>query len=114
MDAVVSGVGVEEVSYHQNTVRTQFDHQKTDPSTVVIATLAAAKDVEPIELEPLYDAVDPDALDAIVRIRKGTNGDIRVSFTHEGHAITVFSYGMVTVTPGDEPTSADHGGVAGT
>lgn len=107
MDAVVSGVGVEAVEYHQETatVRTQFDQEKTPASMAVIATLADVMDADPVELDPLQATVDPDALDALVRVRHGTEGDIHVTFAHQGHAITVSSYGVVTLSPEREPTA---------
>lgn len=115
MDAVVSGVGVESVEYHQDsaTVRIQFDKEKTPASMAVIATLADVMDADPVELDPLHSTVDPDALDNLVRVRTGTDGDIHVTFTHEDHAITVSSYGVVTVTPGHEPTAEISGRNAG-
>lgn len=104
MGPVVSGIGVEAVEYQQETatVRTQFDQEKTSASMTVIATLAEAMDADPVELDPLHSTVDPDALNTLVRVRNGTNGDIHVTFTHEGHRITVHSYGVVTITPGHE------------
>lgn len=107
MDAVLSGVCVETVEYHQETatVRTQFDQEKTPASMAVIATLADVMDADPVELDPLHSTVDPEALDALVRVRHGTDGDIHVTFTHEGHAITVSSYGVVTISQEHEPTA---------
>ena len=115
MDAVVSGVGVEAVEYHRETatVRTQFDQEKTPPSVAVIATLAEVLDADPVELDPLHSTVDPDALDSLVRVRNGTNGDIQVTLTHEGHTITVHSYGVVTITPGHESAAETHERSAG-
>lgn len=105
MNAVVSGIGVEsvEVDQESTTVRTQFDQEKTSASMAVIATLSEVMDADPVELDPLYSTVDPDALDALVRVRTGTEGDINVTFTHEDHAITVSSYGVVTVSQEPEP-----------
>ncbi len=110
MDATVSGIGVEAVEYSQEsgTVRTQFDQEKISASMAVIATLADAMDTDPVELDPLNSTVDPDALDALVRVRYGTNGDSHVTFTHEGHAITVHSYGIVTIVPEHEPTAEEY------
>ena len=112
MDATVSGVGVEAVEYSRGsgTVRTQFDQEKTPASMAVIATLADVMDTDPVELDPLYSTVDPDEVDALVRVRSGTNGDsyngdTHVTFTHEGHTITVHSYGVITITPEHEPTA---------
>ena len=98
---MVSKVGVESVEYHPNssTVRTQFDQAKTSASMAVTATLADAMGVDPVEMDPLHSTVDPDALDDLLRVRTGTDGDIHVTFTHENHAITVQSYGVVTITP---------------
>lgn len=75
----------------------------------VIETLAEVMDVDPVELEPLHSAVDPDALDALVRVRTGTDGDVHATFTHEGHGISVYSDGVVTITPDHEPIAADYG-----
>lgn len=69
----------------------------------VIVTLADVLDTEPGELDPLYSSVDPDALDAFVRVRNGTNADSHVAFTHEGHTIRVHSDGVVAISPGHEP-----------
>jgi len=115
MDDVISGVGVEAVEYHQDsaTVRTRFDQEKTPASMAVIATLADVMDADPVELDPLYSTVDPDALDELVRVRAVTPGDIRVTFTHEGHTITVHSYGVATITPGHEPPAENRGRNAG-
>jgi hypothetical protein len=107
MDTTVAGVEVEAVEYHRDsaTVRTQFDQEKTPTSMAVIATLAEMMESDPIELDPLHSTVNPEALDELVRVRNGMNGDIHVTFSHEDHAITVYSYGVVTITPGHEPTA---------
>ena len=115
MDTTVSGVGVEAVEYSREpgAVRTQFDQEKTPASIAVIATLADLMGTDPVELDPLHSAVDPDELDTLVRFRNGTNGnphngDTHVTFTHEGHAITVHSYGVITITPAHELTAKKH------
>ncbi|WP_433632158.1 HalOD1 output domain-containing protein [Halomicrococcus sp. NG-SE-24] len=107
MGTTISGVGVEAVEYAQEsgTVRTQFDQEKTPASMAVIATLADVRDTEPVDLTPLRSTVDPEELDSLVRVRNGANGDTHVTFTHEGHAITVHSYGVVAITPEHELTA---------
>jgi hypothetical protein len=52
-------------------------------------------------IKPLYDSVDPDALDALVRGNGwGTNnGDVTVTFTLDGHEVRVRSDGVVIVRP---------------
>ena len=110
MTTTVSGIGVEavQVSQETETVRTQFTQEKTPASLAVIATLADVLNVDPVELPPLHDTVDTDALDALVRVRTGMDGDTHVTFTHAGHTITVHSYGMVAITLEQARTAADH------
>jgi hypothetical protein len=108
---MVAGVEVEAVEYQQETgiIRTRFDQEKTPASTAVIPTLADVMGVDPVELESLHSTVDPETLDALVRVRDGMNGDIHTTFSYEGHTITVYSYGVVTVTPGHEPAANKYG-----
>ena len=115
MKAEVSAIGVDALEYdpESGTVRTLFDPEQIPTSTAVIATLAEVMDADPVELDPLYATVEPDALDAIVRVRTGTTGDLKVSFTHEDHAITVSSYGVITITSAEEPLAANSGRWAG-
>lgn len=106
MNAQVSAIEVDAVEYHQDsgTVRTLYDQDSIAPSIAVIATLAEVMDTDPVDLDPLHSTVEPDALDELGRFRIGTTGDIHVSFTHEDHAITVSSYGVVTITLGEDST----------
>lgn len=115
MDAVLSGVGVEAVEYHPETatVRTQFKQEKTPASLAVVATLAEVMDADPVKLDPLHSTVDPDALDTLLRVGNGTTGDAHLTFTHEGHEITVCSYGVVSITPGHESTPEKYEKYAG-
>ena len=47
---------------------TQYDHTQHQPITeVIIDALAAVSGTDPLELPPLYEAIDPDALELIVR-----------------------------------------------
>ena len=109
MDAAISGVEVEAVEYFQEsrTVRTQFDQAKTPASIAVIATLADIMDTDPAALNPLHSTVDPEALDTLVQGRNNTNGDIHITFTHEGYEIRVHSYGVISIKSADEETSAE-------
>ena len=110
MVATASGIEVEAVEYspESGTVRTQFDQAKTPASMAVIATLADVLDTDLVALDPLHSTVDPDALDAFVRARPEANGDSQVTFTHEGHSITIHSYGVVIVTTEHELTAEQH------
>lgn len=52
----------------------------------VIAEVADAKGVDPLELNPLYTSVDPDALQAIV---EPPNDVERVEFEYAGYEVVV-------------------------
>jgi hypothetical protein len=60
-------------------------------SVRVIEQVADATDSDPSELPPLYNDIDPDALNALVKHM--THGEI--SFTYAGQEITVASSGHI-------------------
>lgn len=51
----------------------------------VLEAVAVTSGVDPLELPPLYDVVDPDKLDALV----ASTTDGKVSFTYAGYEVTV-------------------------
>lgn len=82
-------------------VRATFDWETVSPSAAVVETVASATDREHRRVGPLYDAVDPDALDAFID-PDGAGGDTearRASFEFAGRHVTVFATGEVVVHP---------------
>lgn len=70
-------------------------------SQAVVETVASAEGVDPLDLEvPLYDAVDPDALDAL--FQSGIAVDGRVEFEYYGYDVTVTDGGRVTLDALDD------------
>lgn len=70
----------------------------TDLSMAVIDALAEAKDVQPVDIQrPLYDVVDPDALDRLFTSTGGDGVSGRVVFELAEHEITVRSDGDIVV-----------------
>lgn len=59
----------------------------------VLADVAQVSDTDALELPPLYDAVDPEALETLV----ATLGDGDVSFDYAGYSVTVDSSGSVSL-----------------
>jgi len=59
----------------------------------VIEAVATTSNADPLELPPLYDAVDPDALDALVT----GIADGKVMFAYAGYEVTLTSEGAVTI-----------------
>lgn len=89
------------------TVRYRLDADES-PTLGVLEAVAAASgrsvlpedadaDTEP--LPPLFEAIDPDALDAFHRSTEGSETDARIVFTYAGYDVTVGSDGDVVVTP---------------
>ncbi|WP_161991503.1 HalOD1 output domain-containing protein [Natronorubrum aibiense] len=68
---------------HSMTV-TAADEQR--PSMAVVSLVATVTDTDPLELEPLYDAVDPEALDSLCT---PTNGVSSLSFEYAGYTVVV-------------------------
>ena len=66
----------------------------------VITAVADAKGVDPLELEPLYSAVDPDALNSLFSADAGSlESNLEVRFTMSGCQVVVRGDGEVVVTP---------------
>ncbi|WP_435179955.1 HalOD1 output domain-containing protein [Halorussus sp. AFM4] len=69
----------------------------------VVEAVAEAEGVEPEELDPLYEVIDPDALEELFA-PTATTGRMegRVVFTYAGHEVTVCGDGYVSVEARDE------------
>lgn len=76
-------------------------HVPFDPSTdrvvdVVVNAVAVIHNVDPVALEPLSNAIDPDALEEFVALPSaGVASEREVTFTYEGLEIDVRSDGHV-------------------
>ena len=69
-------------------------------SETVVSTVAEAKDVDPLELEPLYSVVDPDALNSMFSPSKGSPPTtMELSFSLADCEVTVRGDGEVAVRP---------------
>lgn len=70
-------------------------------SMAVVEAVAAAEDVDPLELEPLNDTIDPDALDTLFSSATNQNGVAieEVSLTFGGRDVTVRDTGELVVRP---------------
>ncbi|THE66742.1 hypothetical protein D8Y22_01060 [Salinadaptatus halalkaliphilus] len=84
---------------------TTFDPSTDDqPSERVVSAVASLRDEDPLELSPLYDAVEPEALDALVdhANRVDEAGTHRLWFAYEGFDIGVQSDGQIEIV---DPTA---------
>lgn len=69
-------------------------------SETVITAIAEAKGVDPLDLEPLYTAVDPDALNEMFRPTIGSAPSaLELRFSMADCQVVVHGDGEVVVTP---------------
>lgn len=59
----------------------------------VIHAVADVEDVGPTDLDPLYETIDPEALDTLFKPDVGG----RIEFTYEGHDVVVHADGDAVV-----------------
>ncbi|WP_323173056.1 HalOD1 output domain-containing protein [Natrialba sp. PRR66] len=76
------------------TVHREFEISQP-ASLAAVETVSTAADCDPTELVPLYEVIDPDALDALF----GSQSDVadpetRVSFGYEGFTVTIARHGQ--------------------
>lgn len=80
-------------------VREQYDWTGISPASAVVKTVSQALDCSPTSFGPLYEAVDPDALNAVVAPTRPTaaSGSTVVSFRLGPHEVAVHGNGDVIV-----------------
>ena len=68
-------------------------------SETVIMAVAALTDSEPTELDPLYDFVDPDAIDALFRhaATRDRRTNHRLSFLYHGYDVRIRCDGAIRI-----------------
>lgn len=91
--------GTDEVPTGKSRGGRVFDAGEQPIAEAVIEATAAATDTDPLDMEPLFGVVDPDALETLVA--GPANGDsVSVSFEFEGRQVTVQRGGRIHI--GDE------------
>lgn len=71
------------------------------PVYAVVSAVAEADDSDPVDLPPLYDAINPDALNELFTSRSEPGVD-QVTFRYVGYDVVVHGNGDVRVTPTQE------------
>ena len=92
-----------------HTIRADYDWTAIPPSTAVIETVAVALDQEPTEITPLYDVIDPDALNTLIRSSDpdSVDDELTVTFPIAGQSVTVHGRGTVTIRPAEAGSDID-------
>lgn len=79
-------------SFHMESAR--YARSEDAPAMAVLEAVADHTDTDPADLDtPLYQAIDPDALDRLVE----SAAAVTVSFEYAGHAVTVESNGEIDI-----------------
>ena len=115
MSASEIGISLDSLSFRpkSGTYLARYDATETPASLAVVATLAAALDVDPTEMDQLYHSVDCEALDELLVGRVGADTDVRIEFTFEGHAVAVTDTEVVAAREsGADRDRLDTGGSA--
>ena len=71
------------------------------PTQCVIEGVAALSNRDPSSMQPLYTAVDPDALDTIFAPPTDAHQNAHVTFEYEGCQVTVQGDGQVLISKAD-------------
>lgn len=79
-----------------------FDPQEVSASSAVIESVASVMRCDPLEIDPLYEYVDTDSLDSLVRSGRGKASPyLSTSFRFEEADVTVRADGTIVVAPDD-------------
>lgn len=65
------------------------------PSQAIVERVAACEGVDHTELVPLYEAIDPDAVDRLVETSLRNDSALQIEFTYHGYDVTVTGGGVV-------------------
>lgn len=72
----------------------------------IVEAVAEADDVDPLDLPPLYETVDPDALETLfTATNTSPRSTGKVTFEYSGHTVVVSSDGSIMVA--DEQTALE-------
>lgn len=74
---------------------TTLDVARDSPTLRIVDAIADATDTDPLELDPLYEVVDPEAMERF--LESDPTGAATVVFTYHGHAVEVRSDGAIAV-----------------
>jgi hypothetical protein len=87
---------------HRNLLYHTTWNEEDCVSSAVVCAVAAVSDTEVTALDPLYDVIDPDALDAAISSLDEDAGGY-ITFTYAGYEVLVRSDGQITLCEHREP-----------
>ncbi|WP_435075579.1 HalOD1 output domain-containing protein [Halorubrum sp. HHNYT27] len=83
-------------------------HEDTDRSAShsVVSSIAELTGRDPNDLDPLWDSVDPEALDSFVDHASDRSTPCRIAFEYEGYEVELIGARRLRLTAKREPLSS--------
>lgn len=78
-------------------------HTEQSPIEVIIEAVAEAASVDPLKLPPIYDIVDPDAVNKLFSPRNATRAGQYFSFKFEEWIVSIHADGVIRVRDAIQP-----------
>ncbi|MFC6756923.1 MULTISPECIES: HalOD1 output domain-containing protein [Haloarcula] len=79
--------------------RFEYEQDTTPASMAVVAALSEVNETDPMELQPLQQTIDADALDALVAGGEADSDAVAVTLDVAAYTVTVSGDGVVAVSP---------------
>lgn len=89
---------IDEFEEQEGFYRVKYDSGKATPSFAVITIVSKVTGIDPLDLDPLYDSIDGDALDALCTTDRYSVS--RLTFQYSGCEITVGTDDVLKVVAG--------------
>jgi len=101
MAPTISGIELDSVQFcHESgTYEAAYDHESTSPVMAIVAAVGNVLNTDPIELDPLSETVDGDALERVLQTPDPTDGSVQLSLSYADCDITVSSDGHIQIAP---------------
>lgn len=101
MPPTISGIELESLQFcHESgTYRADYDNESTSPVMAIVAAVGDVLNTDPVELAPLSETIDGDALERVLQMRETTDDPVQLSFSYADCDITVSSAGDIRIAP---------------
>lgn len=78
-------------------MRTSTSMEPVLTSEAVVERIANREGVDPLELSPLYEAIDPDALDSLTTPGGESGSRLQIEFSYHGYELRVTGEGVIHI-----------------